>query len=288
MSPEFSLFGLHSHNIIINGIQQTIMSQKADIKILVVDDDPLSALMVSEYLRQSGYQVYKTHSGQEALTLLKKQPIDILLTDIMMPKMSGNELTRQVLKLYPDIIAIAITAMNSTHNAVEFMKNGGMDYIQKPFNTDSLVIAIENATKRLQLNRQLKWTNQELIKRNKALAKEIQKRLEIQQSLENSRDNLKSVFDSMNDFVFILDTHGCVLHVNPVVCYQLGFSQKELFGMNILELHAPQKAQDIAHFVNDMLSYTPTLLIGYLLKKMASPLMLKPKSTMASGMVRMH
>ena len=233
--------------------------------------------MLVEYLKHDGYQVSDAASGQEALDIISEKPPDILLTDIMMPKMSGIDLTKKVLSQYPDTVAIAITSAGSTDSAVNFMKIGGIDYILKPFNSDSLKITIENAIKNIQLKSQLKLSHQELVKKNQALEIEIENRLAIQKSLEDSRNDLKAVFDSMNDFVFILDSYGCILNVNPVVCQQLGYTQEELTGLNILELHSPKPLKQVTGVVSNMLSSTPALLVGHLLKKNQEPIDVETK-----------
>ena len=257
------------------------MNNLKDINIMAVDDEPLAILLLEEFLNRRSYNVRTAESGKEALKKLKEKPADILITDIMMPHMSGIDLTKRVLENNPDTVVIGITAIDSIENAVEFMKTGGMDFIQKPVSLDDLEAAIENAIKRFELKKALDRVNQELINKNIQLQDEIEKRLSVQKSLEASRDDLKSIFDAMNDFVFILDTHGCVLSVNPVVCNQLGFSENELFGMNILELHSPQNLENVSHVVSDMLIGKPTLMTGHLTKKYGMNLEVETKISKA-------
>ena len=242
------------------------MQTNGAISIMIVDDDPVSAMILEEFLRSYRYDVSVVHSGYEALEKLDEN-VDILLTDIMMPGMNGIELAKQVSKLYKDMILLAITAASSVENAVNFMKIGGFDYIQKPFDSTNMKKAIQKAVNHLNLKKELKEANQQLINKNKELEAEIEKRQAVQASLEISRDNLKSIFDAMNDFVFILNTNGCVLQANPVACEQLGFTNDQIFGMNILELHEPQRLENITHVVVGVFEGNATLFSGQLVQK---------------------
>jgi len=242
------------------------MQDTSEISILIVDDEAGSLLILSEHIKNK-YTVYSAQSGFEALTIFEKYAIDIMITDMIMPQMNGLELTNQVLKKYPETIVIGISAYENTSNIVTFMKNGGLDFIQKPVHFDHLDNAIKNGLKRLQLRKDLEQKNREILEKNKALELEIEKNRQAQKILEMNRNNLKSIFDAMNDMVFILDTTGCVLYVNPVVCEQMKYPNDEIIGMNILELHAPQNLDRVADFVNDMLSGKTSFFIGHLMKK---------------------
>ena len=243
------------------------MQPSQNISILIVDDEPLSAIILHEFLRAFNYNVITAHSGPEALDKFKEISIDILLTDIMMPGMSGLDLAEKVIELYPNTIMLALTAASSIENAVQFMKIGGFDYLRKPFDANNMKKAIQQAISHLKLKRELKETHEKLVQKNKELEAEIEKRQAAQASLEISRDNLKSIFDSMNDFVFILNTNGCVLHANPVVYEQLNFPGENLLGMNILELHAPQRLENISNVVVDVFEGKSSLFSGQLIRK---------------------
>ena len=242
------------------------MQEHSDISVLIVDDEPGSIFIIAEYLK-SKYKVYTAESGFAALEIFEKHPIDILITDMVMPKMNGVDLTNRVVKKYPDTVVIGISAYDHISSIVKFMKQGGLDFIQKPIHFTSLDDAIYNACKRLQLKKDLDQKNLELVEKNKALELEIEKNRQAQKALEMNRNNLKSIFDAMNDMVFILDTTGCVLYINPVVCKQMGYTEDEIIGMNILELHAPKNLNRVADFVNDMLSGKTSYFIGHLMRK---------------------
>jgi PAS domain S-box-containing protein len=242
------------------------MQDTSGITILIVDDEAESLIILSEYLNDN-HIVYTAQSGFEALRIFEKYTIDIMITDMIMPQMNGVDLTGNVLKKYPDTIIIGISAYENISNIINFMKQGGIDFIQKPIHFDNLDDTINKSLKRIQLRKELEQKNKEILEKNKALELEIEKNRQAQKALEMNRNNLKSIFDAMNDMVFILDTSGCVLYVNPVVCEQMKYSHDEIVGMNILELHAPQNLNSVTDFVIDMLSGKTTFFIGHLMKK---------------------
>ncbi len=103
-------------------------------QILVIDDEPLIRESLYEILRIEGYRVLMASSGEDALKVIKTQNIDIILTDLKLPKMSGLQLLTEVKKIQPDIEVILITGFGTIETAVEAMKKGAYDYITKPIN----------------------------------------------------------------------------------------------------------------------------------------------------------
>ena len=255
------------------------MHNHSDIRIVVVDDEPTVAIVIAENLRNSNYIAYDVSSGREALALFAKEPVDIMITDLVMPEISGLELAKRIINQYPDTIIIGISAYDDMQGVIEFMRLGCHDFLQKPFNYSDLNKSISNAIHRLELKKQLEWTQHELIHKNQALEFEIEEREKINRSLEMSQKNLTSIFDAMNDLVFILDSNGCLLYVNRVVSLQLGYRKDVLIGMNILEIHAPQHLKDVATFVADMLEGKDTLFIGHLMRKDGSHIDVETKIT---------
>ncbi|MEF9476305.1 MAG: sigma-54 dependent transcriptional regulator [Candidatus Mariimomonas ferrooxydans] len=119
--------------------------------ILIADDDKNTREAVAKAL-SADYITYTAANGQEALALLdKNEDIDIILTDMMMPKISGIELLEKIRSTNNDVIVIFITGYSSIESAVEAMRGGAYDYITKPLDLNKLEITIKNAleTKRL-------------------------------------------------------------------------------------------------------------------------------------------
>lgn len=114
-------------------------------RILVVDDEESIREFFEIMLKREGYQVLSASNGMEALETLKKQTADLIISDIQMPEMSGMELLTKVKEADPEAVLIMVTAFGSTETAVEAMKLGAYDYIQKPFKIDEVKIVIRQA-----------------------------------------------------------------------------------------------------------------------------------------------
>lgn len=125
---------------------------KKNVKILVVDDEPSARDTVADLLTDDGYTVTTSDDGRNALTLLEQTPFDLVISDLIMPGMSGIELTKQIKAANLDIPIIVITGFATIEHAVESMKAGAYDFITKPFNIDQIKITVNKAleTKRLQ------------------------------------------------------------------------------------------------------------------------------------------
>ena len=108
-------------------------------RILAVDDESIILDSFRKILVVAGYSIDTVEKGQEALGLILKRDYDFVFTDLKMPDMDGLEVTKAVKHLRPDIDVIVITGYASIETAVETMKFGAMDYVQKPFTEDELI-----------------------------------------------------------------------------------------------------------------------------------------------------
>ncbi len=114
-------------------------------KILAVDDEEIILDSFRKILVLAGYCVDTVQTGAEALGLIQKCDYDFVFTDLKMPEMDGLEVTKAVKHIRPDIDVIVITGYATIETAVETMKHGAMDYVQKPFTEDELIAFINKA-----------------------------------------------------------------------------------------------------------------------------------------------
>ncbi|MCK5825615.1 MAG: sigma-54-dependent Fis family transcriptional regulator [Desulfuromusa sp.] len=136
------------------------MPQKS--QILLVDDELESCKTLSLLLGQAGYSVEISHSGEQALAAIKKQPFDLIISDLVLPGISGIDILKQVKEDYPDTCVILITGKASTETAVEAMREGALDYITKPFNVERLKIQVAKALEKNRLVLENKYLRQQL------------------------------------------------------------------------------------------------------------------------------
>jgi CheY-like chemotaxis protein len=114
-------------------------------RILCVDDEEVILDSFRKILVLGGYCVDTVETGQEALGLIQKNDYDFVFTDLKMPNMSGTDVVKSVKHLRPDIDVVVITGYASVDTAVECMKQGAMDYVEKPFTEDELRIFVKHA-----------------------------------------------------------------------------------------------------------------------------------------------
>jgi two-component system response regulator PilR (NtrC family) len=114
------------------------------LRVLIVDDEQSMRDMLRIVLRREGYEVTVARDGKEAIELLQKQPVDLLLSDIRMPGVSGVEVLRAAKDVNRDIVAIMMTAFASTDTAVEALRLGANDYFTKPFSMDELRLKVRH------------------------------------------------------------------------------------------------------------------------------------------------
>ena len=152
----------------------TAIAELRQRNVLIVDDDALVRETLQFVLEDSGYAVYATASGADALQILEQKPIDLVLTDIFMPGMNGFELLRQIRERAPDIPVILITGYGSIEMARDALKQGASDFITKPYNIHEIPIMIErNLMRHSLLTSQTRQMEQEVQKSYRATLDEI-------------------------------------------------------------------------------------------------------------------
>ena len=129
-------------------------------RILAVDDEAIILDSFRKILVVAGYSIDTVEKGKEALGLILNNDYDFVFTDLKMPEMDGLEVTKAVKHLRPDIDVIVITGYASIDTAVETMKFGAMDYVQKPFTEDELITFFNKCVikRRDRIERQMKPT----------------------------------------------------------------------------------------------------------------------------------
>ena len=120
-------------------------------KILVVDDEVLILNVCKKVLLMEGYEVLTAASGKEALKIVESKPVDLLITDIRMPGISGKELLKKAKDMHPEMSAAVITGYSSMDLAIETMKLGAQAFIIKPFTPKELKSTVSHLVERSRL-----------------------------------------------------------------------------------------------------------------------------------------
>ncbi|MEO0650265.1 MAG: sigma-54 dependent transcriptional regulator, partial [Planctomycetota bacterium] len=120
-------------------------------RALVVDDDSLSREFLATALRELGLQVKDSGSPERALELLKDEAFDLLVTDLRMPGMDGLELIRRVSRTSPGTACVVVTAHGSMQAAVDALREGALDFLQKPVAPEALELVVERVQRTARL-----------------------------------------------------------------------------------------------------------------------------------------
>ncbi len=133
------------------------------VRILIVDDDRSVAEVLRDQIARENSVVEVCSDGAEAMDTMNEQGFDLVVTDLMMPKIGGIGVLRHAKAINPDVIVIIITGYASLETAIEAIRDGAYDYIRKPFKLQELQIVVNNAIDKIRL-----------IRENKKLLKELE------------------------------------------------------------------------------------------------------------------
>ena len=154
-------------------------------KLLVVDDEKHIREGLQKALSLDGYEVEVAQDGKEALEKIDEEVIDLVITDLKMPRFSGEELMKDALSRYPYLPIIILTGHGTIENAVEAMRNGAYDFITKPLNIDKLSLIVKRALENSSLKRQ-----------NRELLEQLRKKYSFENIIGKSTP-MKNVFETI-------------------------------------------------------------------------------------------
>ena len=112
-------------------------------KILIIDDEEIVRMSCERALQIENFQTAVASSGMEGLEILEKEPFDLVLLDLKMPDMDGMEVLAKIKSSWPDINVIMISGYSTVDTAVQALRSGAVNFIQKPFAPDTLFSAIQ-------------------------------------------------------------------------------------------------------------------------------------------------
>ncbi|MFA5011905.1 MAG: sigma-54 dependent transcriptional regulator [Ignavibacteria bacterium] len=138
-----------------------------DTIILIVDDERTQRQVLSGDLKSRGFKVLEADSAETALDTVRKNIIDVILTDLKMPGASGIDLLTNLKEINPDISVVIMTAYASVETAVQALKNGAYDFITKPYNLDEIELVIKRIIEKNNLKSELKFLKEQLESSNK-------------------------------------------------------------------------------------------------------------------------
>ncbi len=124
-------------------------------QILIVDDEPEMCSLLSDILKDAGYEVETATSGEKALAKMGEQDFAVVITDLNMKGMPGLTLLKEIKRFHPDTNVLIMTAFGSIESAIEAMKDGAYDYVTKPVKSDEITLITQKAVREASLRREV-------------------------------------------------------------------------------------------------------------------------------------
>jgi PAS domain S-box-containing protein len=210
-------------------------------KLLLIDDEPDILRVLSISLKADGYDVVSAQNGPEGIAAFEKEKPDIVITDIKMPGMDGIEVLKKIKGLNADTEVIIITGHGDIENAIEALKHGASDYINKPIRDEALAIALGRAREKFDIRQQLKEYTTDLEKKVAAATRELRRRSNFQINL----------IRSSNDGIVATDKDLKIVIFNPTAREIFGYTPSETINkMQATELFPAELAAELQAALN--------------------------------------
>jgi len=203
-------------------------------KILIIDDEEANVRILSLSLRSDGYEVVTAHDGVEGLETFRRESPQIVLTDIRMPGMDGIEVLKSIRALEPDVEVIIFTGHGDIDHAIEALKYGASDFINKPIRDEALSIALQRAHEKIEIKRRLKDHMSNLEEQVQMATRELRRKTNF----------LSKVITSSTNAIVATDETFKVVVYNPEAERIFGYSAEEVVEvMDVFTLYPPDIAE---------------------------------------------
>jgi two-component system NtrC family sensor kinase len=203
-------------------------------KLLLIDDEEDIVKVLSMSLRSDGYQVLTALSGDEGLEIFQKELPDIVLTDLKMPGIDGLEVLRRSKTINPDAEVIVITGHGDMDSAIESLRYGASDFINKPVRDEALQIALERAKEKISIRSKLNAYTTDLENMCQIAIGEVKRKSDFQDKL----------IRSSNDGIVATDENGEIIIFNPGAENIFGYSRLEVVRKMTFDRLYPKELAD--------------------------------------------
>ena len=203
-------------------------SEAPSVRVLVVDDEPSIRTVVQRFLARRGYQTDVAEDAQDALAKLSNGGYGVVVSDIVLPGMSGVSLLKAIREQAPDVQVIMMTGEPTVDTAAEAIRAGACDYLTKPIGRESLVYSVDRAARVKYLIDEKRRLDAE----NKEYREHLEELVERRSAaLARSERRLRTILEHMQTGIFVVDVETrAIVEVNPVACEMLGVPYDDIIG----------------------------------------------------------
>lgn len=217
------------------------MKDLSEIAILFVDDEQDTLGSLSRFLRKEPYIKHFATSGKEALQLLETHDIQILLTDLRMPEMSGMELINRIKISHPDIVRVILSGIHDIDQIIESINTGEVfRFIPKPIEPQGFKKIITDAIDYYQLKTEREMLFDQLETKNKELSKANDALCVMSAELRQSEAQFRTMNDSAFDPIFLLNEQGFIVYVNLAAETIFGITERAFHLKKFTDIISPQ------------------------------------------------
>jgi two-component system cell cycle response regulator len=204
-------------------------------RVLILDDEAAILDVLSDHLVDEGYECVVSMSPREALDIIQKEDLSLLLTDLKMPEVHGIEVVRRAKEINEDLAIIVITALVDVTHAIQALRVGADDYVLKPFNLSEISLCVSRAIEKRNLVIQSRKHQEELEKRVREATGDLER---TNSELLETKEYLENLLHSTVDAIITTDAAGIITFANEGATRMLGFTRQDVMGVPMARLYS--------------------------------------------------
>ncbi len=196
-------------------------------RVLVVDDERQIRFLLRTFLEEMGYTVLCAADGASAIEVFESDPVDVVLTDLLMPEIDGMELLALLHQRAPELPVVVITGMPSIETAVQSVREGAFDYLSKPITKEQLQRVVANAVE----VKRLKDEKKALETENRAYREKLEETVAKKTNALRERERwFRSLVEATSDWIWAMENDWVFSYTSPKVSDVLGVDPDDVIG----------------------------------------------------------
>lgn len=221
-------------------------------RVLVVEDSPAQAEMVSSSLKNHGYHVQTVGTGKKALEVFSQFHPEIICLDNHLPDTQGVVLIKRFQEVHPPPAIVLMTADSNPELALKTLKRGASAYIRKPFDPEYLAALCEKVCRERFLMQVETLLERQAIELREKKGEEVFRRKEVEETLRQSESKYLNIIETIEDGVFEVDLAGNLTFINNSMSKITGYPKDELLGMNNRQFTDKKNAKALFQAFNEV------------------------------------